>query len=142
MSETCIQWGPLKGRVHASCFVVATDEVVRRDPPAVPIKGKLPQVCSCGCYACKRAWRADGRPLVRDGKIVRAAPTGTSGSAASRGASAVAKDAGASPAAAAKIVKSLAVTLVDGTKGDEAARIADAIRMIRGVRTVAPGRKR
>lgn len=31
----------------------------------------LPVVCLCDCTSCKRAWFADGRPIIRNGEIVR-----------------------------------------------------------------------
>jgi len=59
-TRTCITHGPIQAGelVHSSCNVV----VSRRDGP---------KVCTCECRACKRAWWAQGRPILRDGKIVR-----------------------------------------------------------------------
>ena len=28
-------------------------------------------VCACECHVCKRAWWAQGRPLIREGSIIR-----------------------------------------------------------------------
>lgn len=70
----CITWGgpPRNPQlVHGDCFVVATKESIKDNRPALPIKGPLPQVCPCECQTCKRAWWAYGRPIIRDGKIVR-----------------------------------------------------------------------
>ena len=70
----CIAWGgpPKPPQLdHTDCFVVATDESIKNDCPALPIKGDLPQVCPCECSTCKRAWWAAGRPMVRKGKVVR-----------------------------------------------------------------------
>lgn len=36
-----------------------------------------PTVCMCECIECKRAWFSDGRPLVRNGQIVRTTPEST-----------------------------------------------------------------
>jgi hypothetical protein len=60
---TCILWGELAGLgllIHPTCPVIESG-----DPP------RPPRVCSCECQTCKRAWWAQGRPIVRDGQIVR-----------------------------------------------------------------------
>lgn len=49
----------------------ACDRKARHNCPVVFMAGNVPRVCSCDCIDCKRAWFADGEPIVRDGKIVR-----------------------------------------------------------------------
>ena len=71
---TCIAWGDLRqdkvGRLsHDDCPVIVTSST----SCAVPVTVPLPAVCGCGCHACKDAWFAEGRPISRDGKIVREA---------------------------------------------------------------------
>ena len=39
-------------------------------PVVVRVNGAL-KVCACECKPCKRAWFADGRPILRSGAIVR-----------------------------------------------------------------------
>lgn len=42
-----------------------------RCPTIVIESDGSPRVCLCECKTCKRAWFADGRPVVRNGKVVR-----------------------------------------------------------------------
>ena len=47
-------------------------EALLEDCPSCPVVAwDVPRVCPCECQTCKRAWWRDGRPIVRDGKIVR-----------------------------------------------------------------------
>ena len=54
----CPSWGVLlpSERKHRDCPVIVA---------AVPLL-----VCPCECKACRRAWWAAGRPIVRDGAVV------------------------------------------------------------------------
>ena len=56
----CIAWGPLLGPtdVHPDCPVIVTSH-------------PLPMMCPCECQTCKRSWFAQGRPIVKDGKVIR-----------------------------------------------------------------------
>lgn len=72
----CAVWGPLHDRgEHHECPVVVNHahEGVAGSPARTEA---LPMVCACECHTCKRAWWAQGRPVVRDGTIFR---TGSSG---------------------------------------------------------------
>ena len=72
----CISWGPLgkpgapDSLVHMDCAVIVADEEQARRQ-AVRVPGPYPKVCPCDCQTCKRAWWADGRPMVRDCVVVR-----------------------------------------------------------------------
>ncbi len=57
--DTCITYGARRGS-HRDCVVI--------DLTAAPV------VCMCDCIDCKRLWFSAGRPIVRDGKIVRTTP--------------------------------------------------------------------
>jgi hypothetical protein len=57
--RTCVAFGELGGD-HTGCPVVVTSG------------SRIPTVCMCDCKDCKRKWFSDGRPVVRQGKIVRA----------------------------------------------------------------------
>lgn len=57
---TCVAWGRLP----------TVDIVVGHE--SCPVLGADPlSVCPCECTTCKRAWWAAGRPIIRDGAIVR-----------------------------------------------------------------------
>ncbi len=62
VGEACITYGK-SDAPHFRCEVTVE--------PISNITGRLPRVCGCDCRECKRAWWSDGRPVVRDGKIVR-----------------------------------------------------------------------
>lgn len=63
--RTCIAFGlNTPGSNHMQCPVVVTSG-------GVP---NIPTVCMCDCKDCKRAWFSDGRPIVREGKIIRTTP--------------------------------------------------------------------
>lgn len=84
-SSICLFWGALsdwqRGAGHLDCGVILTKKNLRSctyssetDEITMQIAdGKVEAaVCECECTTCKRAWFADGRPLVgKDGKIVR-----------------------------------------------------------------------
>lgn len=64
----CVAWGDLGDFPwHMDCPVV----LMHARNAAVPVTGPLPQVCRCECKTCKRAWEREGRPIVREGEIVR-----------------------------------------------------------------------
>lgn len=73
----CPFWGfdaHESGREHHSCDVVAYVKPLNGTGVSVcqvPQEGFTLAVCKCECTTCKRAWEADGRPLLRDGKVVR-----------------------------------------------------------------------
>jgi len=54
-----------------SCRVVTHAPANPRGGTDFHAPSGLPRVCPCECQTCKRAWWADGRPIVRDGEIVR-----------------------------------------------------------------------
>lgn len=69
---TCIAWGDLRqdkaGRLsHHDCPVVVTSPT----SCAVPVTVPLPAICGCGCRVCKDAWFAEGKPISKDGRIIR-----------------------------------------------------------------------
>jgi hypothetical protein len=69
---TCIAWGDLRDDKiqrgsHLDCPVVVTSP----QACAVPVTVPLPAVCLCGCRTCKDAWFADGKPICKEGRIVR-----------------------------------------------------------------------
>lgn len=47
---------------HSRCRVVVGE---------APSSNLMTLVCMCDCKDCRRAWFADGQPIVREGKIVR-----------------------------------------------------------------------
>lgn len=67
----CAVWGPLHvdRNVHMDCPVVvhAAHEGCIGSPARTE---PLPMVCACECATCKRAWWAQGRPVIRGGVIV------------------------------------------------------------------------
>ena len=69
---TCAVWGPLdEGRlVHMDCPVVVTQahEGVTGSRARTE---ELPIVCDCECSTCKRAWWNAGRPILKDGQILK-----------------------------------------------------------------------
>lgn len=71
MSLVCAAWGPLApGRfVHMDCPVVIREahEACKGAPACT---ARLPMVCECECQTCKRAWWAEGRPVLRGDTIV------------------------------------------------------------------------
>lgn len=69
---TCIAWGSIEeSGHHEGCPVVFASEDDRRQFPTSPAPGTYPVVCPCECRDCRRAWWGEGRPIVRDGKVVR-----------------------------------------------------------------------
>ena len=83
-STTCLFWGSLsdwqRGAGHLNCDVILTKKNLRgcvrnnetAESTAQIADGKVEAlVCGCECTTCKRAWFAAGRPLIKDGKIVR-----------------------------------------------------------------------
>lgn len=67
----CSTWGD--NQEHMDCEVVVTADTARRCVLGSPGQvGPWPVVCPCECRACKRAWWRAGRPVVRDGAVVRA----------------------------------------------------------------------
>lgn len=66
----CACWGPLiEGEIeHADC-----DVIVQHPGQCVSElrAGPFPRVCGCECTTCKRAWWRAGRPILREGAIVR-----------------------------------------------------------------------
>lgn len=59
---------------HDSCDVVAYVQPIPGGVSVcqVPQEGFTLSVCKCECTTCKRAWWADGRPKLVNGKVVRA----------------------------------------------------------------------
>ena len=77
-TTNCLFWGALGPHhlAHPDCDVVydGTDPgsiLTSGGKPIYVVEGPFPRVCPCECLACKRAWFANGQPIVRDGKIVR-----------------------------------------------------------------------
>jgi hypothetical protein len=69
---TCIAWGSLElAGNHEGCPVVFESATDRRQYPQGPAPSSFPAVCPCDCSDCGRAWWADGRPIVCDGRVVR-----------------------------------------------------------------------
>jgi hypothetical protein len=70
----CIAWGSLAfAGSHEGCPVLFESAADKTRYPAqdAPDPPSYPAVCPCDCADCNRAWWADGRPIVRGGKIVR-----------------------------------------------------------------------
>jgi hypothetical protein len=69
---TCIAWGSLdEAGHHQGCPVVFESEVDRKSYPQSQAPASYPVVCPCECRDCQRAWWGQGRPIVRDGRVVR-----------------------------------------------------------------------
>jgi len=68
MSNFCIAWGPIRPErhIHLDCPVVLHSA----ESSAIALEGPFPRICPCDCRTCKRAWWAQGRPILRNGKIV------------------------------------------------------------------------
>ena len=74
LESWCPTWGSLRdgNKSHMDCLVVVDESNRFSCADADQLAGKtLPIVCPCECWTCKRAWSADGMPIVRDGKVVR-----------------------------------------------------------------------
>jgi hypothetical protein len=71
----CVTWGPLLPEAlrHVDCEVVVTTENFHKITASQRklVGNNLPRVCPCDCTPCKRAWEAEGRPVVISGKVVR-----------------------------------------------------------------------
>ena len=67
-------WGRLRAheRCHTDCPVVVVETGVRELSDPREVAGcRLPLVCPCECWTCKKAWVGDDMPVVRDGEVVR-----------------------------------------------------------------------
>jgi hypothetical protein len=69
----CPTWGVLRGQpYHTDCLVVVDESNKGECARAGQLEKKiLPIVCPCECWTCKRAWSADGMPIIRNGKGLR-----------------------------------------------------------------------
>jgi hypothetical protein len=74
----CIGWGNLRpsdGHAHMDCpVVILTKDDAWESAIAVELLASgrtFPMVCPCDCRVCKEAWWKAGRPIVRDGSIIR-----------------------------------------------------------------------
>jgi hypothetical protein len=69
---TCIAWGTIEqAGSPEGCPVVIESEADHRRYPQGPAPAAYPAVCPCDCSDCGRAWWADGRPVVREGRVIR-----------------------------------------------------------------------